>query len=63
MGEHQHFRRVESWTETNYNQRSGLHWTGCKGERDDGSNVLGFSMLAHKLWSVLNLEAWARQWS
>ena len=32
-------------------------------ERDDGSNVLEFSMLAHKLWSVLNLEAWARQWS
>ena len=29
----------------------------------DGSNVLEFSMLAHKLWSVLNLEAWARQWS
>ena len=32
-------------------------------ERGDGSNVLEFSMLAHKLWSVLNLEAWARQWS
>jgi len=32
-------------------------------ERGDGSNVLEFSALAHKLWSVLNLEAWARQWS
>jgi asparagine synthetase B (glutamine-hydrolysing) len=32
-------------------------------ERGGGSNVLEFSMLAHKLWSVLNLEAWARQWS
>jgi asparagine synthetase B (glutamine-hydrolysing) len=32
-------------------------------ERGDGSSVLEFSMLAHKLWSVLNLEAWARQWS
>lgn len=31
--------------------------------RGDGSNVLEFSMLAHKLWSVLNLEAWARQWT
>jgi asparagine synthetase B (glutamine-hydrolysing) len=27
------------------------------------SNVLEFSMLAHKLWSVLNLEAWVRQWA
>jgi hypothetical protein len=32
-------------------------------ERGDGSNVLEFSALAHKLWSVLNLEAWARQWT
>jgi hypothetical protein len=32
-------------------------------ERGGGSNVLEFSALAHKLWSVLNLEAWARQWS
>jgi len=32
-------------------------------ERGDDSNVLEFSMLAHKLWSVLNLEAWARQWT
>jgi asparagine synthetase B (glutamine-hydrolysing) len=32
-------------------------------ERGGGSNVLEFSMLAHKLWSVLNLEAWARQWN
>jgi asparagine synthetase B (glutamine-hydrolysing) len=32
-------------------------------ERGDESNVLEFSMLAHKLWSVLNLEAWARQWT
>jgi asparagine synthetase B (glutamine-hydrolysing) len=27
------------------------------------SGVLEFSMLAHKLWSVLNLEAWIRQWA
>jgi hypothetical protein len=27
-----------------------------------GSNELEFSELAHKLWSVLNLEAWIRQW-
>ena len=32
-------------------------------ERGDDSKVLEFSMLAHKLWSVLNLEAWARQWT
>jgi asparagine synthetase B (glutamine-hydrolysing) len=31
-------------------------------ERGDESNVSEFSMLGHKLWSVLNLEAWARQW-
>jgi asparagine synthetase B (glutamine-hydrolysing) len=27
-----------------------------------GSDVLEFPALAHKLWSVLNLEAWIRQW-
>jgi len=31
--------------------------------RGSDSNVLEFSMLAHKLWSVLNLEAWVRQWA
>jgi Asparagine synthase len=29
---------------------------------NDGSDVLEFSALAHKLWTVLNLEAWIRQW-
>jgi asparagine synthetase B (glutamine-hydrolysing) len=28
-----------------------------------GSDVLEFSALAHKLWSILNLEAWTRQWN
>ncbi len=28
-----------------------------------GSDALEFSELAHKLWSVLNLEAWMRQWT
>jgi asparagine synthetase B (glutamine-hydrolysing) len=32
-------------------------------ERGDDSNILEFSRLAHKLWSVLNLESWARQWT
>lgn len=43
--------------------RSSLDRLQGREKRGDGSNVLEFSMLAHKLWSVLNLEAWARQWS
>jgi asparagine synthetase B (glutamine-hydrolysing) len=29
----------------------------------DGADVLEFSALANKLWGVLNLEAWIRQWT
>ena len=34
-----------------------------QGRVGNESNVLELPMLAHKVWSILNLEAWCRQWS
>jgi asparagine synthetase B (glutamine-hydrolysing) len=42
--------------------QSSLETLKGRGTGSD-SSVLEFSMLAHKLWSVLNLEAWVRQWA